>query len=78
MFTVKGYSAEQRVLCLPEKQKTAVDKGKVFWALLLELSNSFICLNGEPFIAKLNTYGFTLLALKLVHEYLSDECRKYG
>ena len=36
------------------------------------MSNTFDCLNHELFIAKLNAYGFTLPALKLVHDYLSD------
>ena len=30
------------------------------------------CLGHELFIAKLNPYGFTLPALKLVYDYLSD------
>ena len=33
---------------------------------------SFDCLNHELLIAKLNMYGFTLPALKLVHDYLED------
>ena len=36
------------------------------------MSNTFDCLNHELLIAKLNAYGFTLPALKLVHDYLSD------
>ena len=37
-----------------------------------DLSKAFDCHNQELFIAKLNAYGFTLSALKLVHDYLSD------
>ena len=40
--------------------------------MLTDLSKTFYCLNHELLIAKLNAYGFTLLALKLVHGYLSD------
>ena len=36
------------------------------------MSKAFDCLNQELHIAKLNAYGFTLPALKLVHDYLSD------
>ena len=39
--------------------------------MLTDLSKAFDCLNHE-LIAKLNAYGFTLSALKLVHDYLSD------
>ena len=68
----KGYSSQQCLLALLEKWKAAVDKGKVFGALLTDSSKAFDCLNHELLVAKLNAYGFTLPALKLVHDYLSD------
>ena len=67
----KGYITQQCLLALLEKWKTAVDKCKVFGALLTDLSKAFDCFNNELFIAKLNVYGFTLPALKLIHDYLS-------
>ena len=69
----KGYSTQQCLLALLAKWKTAIDKGKVFGALLIDLSKAFDCLNHELLIAKLNPYGFTLPALKLAHDYLSDK-----
>ena len=36
------------------------------------MPKSFDCLNHELLVAKLNAYGFTLPALKLVQDYLSD------
>ena len=68
----KGYSTQQCYLALLEKWKAAVDKGKVFGALLTDLSEAFDCLNHELLIVKLNVYGFTLPALELVYDYLSD------
>ena len=50
-----------------EKWKNAVDKGKVFGALLTDLSKAFDCLPHELIIAELNAYGFNLPALKLMH-----------
>ena len=47
-----------------EKWKNAVDKGKVFGALLTDLSKAFDCLPHELIIAKLNACGFNLPALK--------------
>ena len=41
-------------------------------ALYLTISKAFDCLNHELLIAKLNAYGFTLPALKLIHNYLSN------
>ena len=48
------------------------DNSKMFGALLTDLSKAFDCLDHELLIAKLNAYGFSLTALKLVHNYLSN------
>ena len=53
-----------------ENWKHAVDTGKVFGALLTDLSKSFDCVCHDLLIAKLNGYGLSLSALKLVHNYL--------
>ena len=43
----------------------------MFGALLTDLSKVFDCLPHDLIIAKLNAYGFSLLASKLMHNYLS-------
>ena len=48
------------------------DNSKMFGALLTDLSKAFDCLDHELVIVKLNAYGFSLTALKLVHNYLSN------
>ena len=68
----KGYSTQQCLLALLEKWKRAVDSGQMFGALLADLSKAFDCLDHELLIAKLRAYGFSLPALKLVHDYLSN------
>ena len=45
----------------------------MFGALFTDLSKAFDCLDHELLIAKLNAYGFSLNALKLVHNYLSNK-----
>ena len=55
-----------------ETWKRSVDKGKVFGALLTFLSKAFDCLNHELLTAKLNAYGFSLPALRLINDYLSN------
>ena len=47
-------------------------QGKAFGALLTDLSKAFDCLDHELFIAKLSTHGFSLSALKLIHDYPSN------
>ena len=68
----KGHSTQQCLLALLEKWKRAVDNGQMFGALLTDLSKAFDCRDHELLIAKLNAYGFSLPALKLVHDYLSN------
>ena len=55
-----------------ETWKRSVDKIKVFGALLKDLSKAFDCLNHELLTAKLNAYGFSLPALRLINDYLSN------
>ena len=68
----KGCGAQDCLLAMLEYWKSEVDKGKVFGALLTDLSKAFDCLSHELIIAKLNAYGFSLPALKLVQNYLSE------
>ena len=47
-------------------------KANLLVALLTDLSRAFDCLDRELLTAKLNAYGFTLPALRLIHDYLSN------
>ena len=42
----------------------------MFGTLLTDLSKAFDCLDHELLIVKLNAYGFSVPAVKLVHDYL--------
>ena len=68
----KGFSTQQCLLTMLEKWKRSVDNSKMFGALLTDLSKAFDCLDHELVIAELKAYGFSLTALKLVHNYLSN------
>ena len=63
---------EQCLLGMLEKWKRSVNDNNMFSAFLTDLSKSFDCLDHELLIAKLNGYRFSLAALKLVHNYLSN------
>ena len=66
----KGYSTQQCLIALIKKWKNVVDSGKSFGALLIDLSKAFDCLRHELLLAKLNVYGFSLSALRLICSYL--------
>ena len=54
-----------------ENWKHSADNGKVFGALLTDLSKAFDCACHDLLFAKLNAYGLKMLsALELVHNYL--------
>ena len=68
----KDFRAQQCLLMLLEKWKNAVHKGKIFGALLTDLSMTFDCPNHELLTTMLNANGFTLPALKSIYNYLSN------
>ena len=55
-----------------EKWKRTIDNGKVFGALLTDLSKAFDYIPHELIIGKWNGYGFTLPALKLISNFLAN------
>ena len=55
-----------------EKWKSAVGNKRSVGALLTDLSKAFDCFPHELLLAKLNAYGFSLPALRLVQSYLSN------
>ena len=68
----KGFSTQKCLLALLEKWMGSIDRGKVFGAILRDLFKAFDCLNHDFLIAKLNAYGFSLSASRLIHDYLSS------
>ena len=68
----KRFSAQHSLLAMLEKWKSAVDNKRNFGTLLTDLSKAFDCLPHDLLLAKLNAYGFSLPALRLVQSYLSN------
>ena len=66
------FSTQHCLLLMLEKWKHAVNNKKVFGALLTDLSKAFDCICHDLLIAKLNAYGLSPPALKLVHNYLQN------
>ena len=68
----KGFSTQHCLLLMLKKWKRVVDNDKVFRVLLTDLSKPFDCISHNLLMAKLNAYGLSLSALKLVHSYLQN------
>ena len=60
------------LLVMPEKWKSAVDKGKSFGALLTDLSKAFDSLFYKRLLAKHHPYEFSIALLRLIHSYLTN------
>ena len=54
------------------KIEDPIDKGKVFGVLLTDFLKSSDYLQHETLTGELNGYGFSLPALRQVHDYLSN------
>ena len=68
----EGFSTQQCILTLIEEMYTSHWLWKKIWCFIDRLFKAFDCLDHKLLIAKLNTYGFSLPALKLVLDYLSN------
>ena len=66
------HSAQHSLVSMLEKWKSAADNKKKFGALLTNLSKAFDYLSHKLIIVKLNANGFSLPALRLIHNYLSN------
>ena len=68
----KGFNTQTALVLLLEKWKSTLDKKGFVGAVLMDLSKSFNTINHKLLIAKLNAYGFSGPALKLIYDYLKD------
>ena len=68
----EGNNTHQALLRLVEKCRYFLEVKGFAGAILMDLSKAFDCLNHKLPIAKLEAYGFSRSALKLVHDYLSN------
>ena len=72
----KGFNTQHCLLLMTENWKHAVDNSEIFRALLIDLSKAFDCVCHDLLIAKVNSYGLSLSALKLVQIYLQKRKKR--
>ena len=68
----KGFSAQHCVPTMLEKWESTADDKRNFGAFFTHLSKAFNCLSHDLLLAKLNAFGLSLPALRLVQGYLSN------
>ena len=67
----KGHSCQHVLLRLTEEWRKQLDNNKIFGALFMDLSKAFDCLPHDLLLAKLETYGFDIITLRLFKSYLT-------
>ena len=72
----QDYSAQHALLSLLEKWKESLDNNGYAGGILMDLSKAFDTLNHELLIAKLDAYGFSKPALKLIIDYLKNRWQR--
>ena len=68
----KGCTTQHALMRLSEKCREFLDKNGHAWALLMDPSKAFDCLDHDLLIAKLHAYRFSRSALELVYSYLNE------
>ena len=72
----KNHSTQFALLNMIEKWRHALDKGKKVGTIFMDLSKAFDTLNHNLLFAKLDAYGFSFNAIKLVQSYLSERFQR--
>ena len=68
----KGYNTQHAHLRLIVKCRSFLDMTGFAGAILKDLSKAFDCLNHKLLTAKLEAYGFSRAAIKLIHGFISN------
>ena len=67
----QGYNTQHALIKLEETCKKTLDNKGFVGAVLMDFSKAFDCLNHELLLVKLNVYGFSTNAIRLVCSYLT-------
>ena len=71
-----SYSTQHALTSLIEKWRCMLDKKGFAGAMLMDLSKAFDTIDHNLLIAKLNAYGFSKSALRLIKSYLTNRWQR--
>ena len=71
-----GFSTQHALLSFIESLKMTLDRQGFGGAILMDLSKAFDTINHDLLLAKLEAYGFSKNALKLIHNYLTNRWQR--
>lgn len=72
----KGYSSQHALISMLERFRKSLDEKVFSAAMLMDLSKAFDCMDHELLLAKLNEYGFSKSALRIIHSYLNNRWQR--
>ena len=72
----KGFNSQYALLVMIEKWKTSLDNHGFAAGILMDLSKAFDRINHQLLITKLHAYGFTIDAIDLILDYLTDRWQR--
>ena len=72
----KGYNSQYCLMRMIERWNRSIDQRGSSGALLTDLSKAFDCLPHDLLIAKLNAYGFSNSALKVISSYFTNRYQR--
>ena len=72
----KNHNTQHAPLNMTENWKSNLNKGNKIGAIFMDLSKSFDTLDHSLLIAKLEAYGFDILSLELMKNYLTNRKQK--
>ena len=68
----KGYNTQHCLLYMLECLRMAFDKGVHTGILSTDLTKVFHSLSRDLLVAKINSYGFSKLSLKMINDYINE------
>ena len=63
---------QHALISLLEMWRYNIDQGRMFGALLTDLSKAFVCIPHDIIIANLNAHGYNIKALNFIYDYLRN------